>query len=71
LPPAGTYKAETRQFLENLIGTTSNDVDLSNLLDENNRVTFVGGVAGIGKSVFANNWLISGQIMMFTEISNY
>jgi len=53
LPPAGTYKAETRQFLENLIGTTSNDVDLSNLLDENNRVTFVGGVAGIGKSVFA------------------
>jgi len=53
LPPVDTYKAETRQFLENLIGTTSNDVDLSDLLDETNRVTFVRGIAGIGKSVLA------------------
>ena len=53
LPPAFTYKAETRQYLENLIGTTSNSVDLPNLLDSNNRVTFIRGVAGIGKSVLA------------------
>ena len=53
LPSVDTYKAETRQFLENLIGTTSNDVDLSDLLDENNRVTFVRGIAGIGKTVLA------------------
>ena len=53
LPPACTFKDETRQHLENLIGATSNDVHLSKLFDESNRVTFVCGIAGIGKSVLA------------------
>jgi len=53
LPSACTYKDEARQYLENLIGATSKKVDLSGLFDEDNRVIFVCGIAGVGKSVLA------------------
>ena len=48
--PVGNFRDEVRNYLESLRSTTSEDIKLSQLLDNNNRVTFVRGVAGSGKS---------------------
>ena len=48
--PVGNFRDEVRNYLESLRSTTSEDIELSQLLDNNKRVTFVRGVAGSGKS---------------------
>ena len=48
--PVGNFRDEVRNYLESLRNTTSEDIELSQLLDNNKRVTFVRGVAGSGKS---------------------
>ena len=48
--PVGNFRDEVRNYLESLRSTTSEDIELSQLLDNKKRVTFVRGVAGSGKS---------------------
>ena len=42
-----------RRFLENLKHCTSDDIEISKLTENDSRVTFIRGVAGMGKSVLA------------------
>ena len=48
-----TFKGEMARHLKYLNEATSYDINIDNLIDEKTRVTFVRGVAGIGKSVLA------------------
>ena len=48
--PVGNFRDEVRNYLKSLRSTTSEDIELSQLLDNNKRVTFLRGVAGSGKS---------------------
>ena len=48
--PVGNFRDEVRNYLESLRSTTSEDIELSQLLGNDKRVTFVRGVAGSGKS---------------------
>ena len=49
----GTFRDETRRYLENLTDFTGDSIELSALVDNTNRVTFIRGIAGMGKSVLA------------------
>ena len=53
LPTKCNYRDETRQHFERLEGLKGDDIEMSNLIDEEHRVTFVRGIAGMGKSVLA------------------
>ena len=53
MPPKDTFRDETRQYFENMKCCSRDDVDLSQLIDNDNRVTFIRGIAGMGKSVLA------------------
>ena len=44
--PVGNFRDEVRNYLESLRSTTSEDIELSQLLDNYKRVTFLRGVAG-------------------------
>ena len=48
-----TFKGEMDRYLKDLNEATSYDINIDNLIDEKTRITFVRGVAGIGKSVLA------------------
>ena len=48
-----SYKGEMARHLKYLNEATSYDINIDNLMDEKTRVTFVRGIAGIGKSVLA------------------
>ena len=48
-----TFMNENRQYFENLIGVKSEDLKLSQLMDGHKRVTFVRGIAGMGKTILA------------------
>ena len=48
-----SFKGEMARHLKYLNEATSYDINIDNLIDEKTRVTFVRGIAGIGKSVFA------------------
>ena len=48
-----TFRDEARRHFENLKSFSDSDIDLSQLLDSDNRVTFVRGIAGMGKTVLA------------------
>ena len=48
-----TFKGEMARHLKYLNEPTSYDINIDNLIDEETRVTFVRGIAGIGKSVLA------------------
>ena len=50
-PAAETFKDETRRYFEHLKGMTGKDIALSDLVNHDNRVLLIRGVAGIGKSV--------------------
>ena len=54
-----------RRYLENLKNFTSDDFDISELNDKDSRVTFIRGVAGMGKSVLAKQltvWWANGDM---------
>ena len=48
-----SFKGEMDRYLKDLNEATSYDINITNLIDEKTRVTFVRGIAGIGKSVLA------------------
>ena len=50
-PAAETFKDETRRYFEHLKGMTGKDIAFSDLVNHDNRVILVRGIAGIGKSV--------------------
>ena len=51
--PEDKFRDETKRYLENLKDWYDNAIDVSNLIDNKNRVTFIRGIAGMGKSVLA------------------
>ena len=53
LPPGDTFKAEMQRHSECLKSPSDNDIDISQLVDKENDVTFVCGSAGTGKTVLA------------------
>ena len=48
-----SFRDETRQYLRNLKGFTSDEIEIPHMIHENHRVTFIRGIAGMGKSVLA------------------
>ena len=46
-----TVRNEARRHLESPTLTAGEDIELSKLIDKHNRVTFIRGIAGMGKSV--------------------
>ena len=48
-----SFKGEMDKYLKDLNEATSYDINIDNLIDGKKRVTFVRGIAGIGKSVLA------------------
>ena len=48
-----SFKGEMDRYLKDLNEATSYDINIDNLIDEKTHVTFVRGIAGIGKSVLA------------------
>ena len=52
-PAMETFRGETEGYLKDLEGMRGFDIKPSELIGKKNRVIFVGGIAGTGKSVFA------------------
>ena len=57
--PVGNFRDEVRNYLESLRSTTSEDIELSQLLDNNKRVTFISGIAGMGKTLLSKQLITS------------
>ena len=55
--PVGNFRDEVRNYLESLRSTTSEDIELSQLLDNDKRVTFLRGIAGLGKTLLAKQFI--------------
>ena len=53
LPPKGSFRDEAQHHIQNLKYFTGDNVELSELIDHDNRVTFIRGIAGMGKSVLS------------------
>ena len=53
LPTVDTFRAEARQYFAHVQGMRGDDIEISRLTDDENRVTFIRGIAGMGKSVLA------------------
>ena len=51
--PKGHFRDEAKRYLDNLKDAAGDAIDKSNLIDEKCRVTFIRGIAGMGKSVLA------------------
>ena len=47
------FRDEAKRYLDNLKAAAGDAIDKSNLIDEKCRVTFIRGIAGMGKSVLA------------------
>ena len=50
-PAALTFRDETRRHFQHLKGMTGKDIELSHLMNHDDRISLVSGIAGIGKSV--------------------
>ena len=66
-PSVGTFTGEMRRqfYGKNLKHFTSDDIEISKLNDKDSRVTFIRGVAGMGKSVLAKQltvWWANGDM---------
>ena len=53
LPTMDTFRDEARQHFAHVQGMRGDDIKISRLTDDENRVTFIRGIAGMGKSVLA------------------
>ena len=51
--PKRHFRDEAKRYLDNLKDAADDAIDISNLIDEKHRVTFIRGIAGMGKSVLA------------------
>ena len=49
----GNFRDEKERYLKTMKDVTGDAIDISNLLDDKNRVTYIRGIAGMGKSVLA------------------
>ena len=56
--PETEYYDEMRTHLENQRHFTDDQIDISQLIEEESRVTFIRGIAGIGKSVLAKQLIL-------------
>ena len=69
--PKCNFRDEAKRYLENLKEVTGDVIDISNLIDDEHRVTFIRGIAGMGKSVLtkqlAYGWA-NGEIYQSFEI---
>ena len=52
-PTMDNFRDEARQHFANLHGMKGDDIEISQLIHDENRVTFIRGIAGMGKSVLA------------------
>ena len=50
-PAAATFRDETRRHFEHLKGMTGKDIELSQLMNHDDRISLVSGIPAIGKSV--------------------
>ena len=53
LPTMDNFRDEARQYFAHVQGMRGDDIEISGLTDDKNRVTFIRGIAGMGKSVLA------------------
>ena len=53
LPTVDTFRDEARQHFAHVQGMRGDDIEIFRLTDNENRVTFIRGIAGMGKSVLA------------------
>ena len=51
IPAMETFRGEVDRYFEQLEGRRGSDIEMSDLIDKKNRVTFVTAIAGSGKSV--------------------
>ena len=51
MPAMETFRGEVDRYFRQLEGRRGSGIEMSDLIDHNNRVTFVTGIAGSGKSV--------------------
>ena len=51
--PKGHFRDEAKRYLDNLKDAAGDAIDIFNLIDDRHRVTFIRGIAGMGKSVLA------------------
>ena len=51
--PKRDFRDEAKRYLDNLKDVTGDAIDISKLIDDKHRVTFIRGIAGMGKSVLA------------------
>ena len=58
-PPENTFRDEATRYFESLTCVKGEDIELSQLVSKKNRVTFVRGIAGIGKSVLSKQVICS------------
>jgi len=72
LSPMDTFTNETRRYCESFEGMSrGKKIDVSTLLDSNERVTFIRGLAGMGKSVLSKqlaHWWELGKIYKDFEL---
>ena len=53
LPTMDNFRDEARQYFAHVQGMRGDDIEISRVIDDDNRVTFIRGIAGMGKSVLA------------------
>ena len=53
LPTIDNFRDETRRHFAHIQGMRDDDIEISDLSDDETRVTFIRGIAGMGKSVLA------------------
>ena len=51
-PAAATFKDETKRYFQHIEGMAGKDIQLSDLVNHDDRVILLHGIPGIGKSVF-------------------
>ena len=51
--PTSDFRDEAKRYLDNLKDAAGDAIDIPNLIDDRHRVTFIRGIAGMGKSVLA------------------
>ena len=67
---SNSFEGEIARHLKSLNTDTGEDIQMNKLIDKDNRVTYIRGIAGIGKSVFAKQ-IIHGWACgsLYTEFS--
>ena len=63
-----SYKGEVKRYIEDLNRATGGDVEIDKLVDNECRVTYLRGIAGVGKSVLAKQIIFGWATgKMYTE----